>query len=653
MVAVVPREGEPDFELLSQLLRLHPNLDAVIDAIPSLLFVKSAADLKFVRINSAAREAFGVTNETVLNGDDFALFPRKDALAIRTSDLMVLESGEASQEIEERLTAKDGLRWFATKKLPITGEDGLQEFLLTFSVDITERKDMETTTEMWDQVFRYSKRGMVVGRPDGDKLELMNPAFPLMFGSTLEEMAGTPLMEIFAPASQRNVAMMLELVRQNGEHTFESECIRRDGTTFPVLVDATSVKDATGNVHHRAIRIQDTTLLKSNERELRADRSEAERANGAKSAFLSRMSHELRTPLNVILGFAQVMQLDELNPLQTESVDYILQAGRHLLALVDEALDISQIESGRMALSLESVDVSEVIREVLGLMEPLADNGGVRLVNVGPEQTVHVVADRQRLKQVLLNLVANGVNYNVRGGHVTVKCKARGSSVKISVSDSGIGIPKGGTLRLFAPFDRLGQEGGEVEGTGLGLSLSKALVEAMGGSLVAARLPEAGSVFSVSLAKAVDPDAVAASGDLSPTTGTGATGLVLYIEDNLANFRLVEQVLGRRPGIKILPAMQASIGLQLARFHVPDLIILDLHLPDMSGEETLRRLLRDPKTRSVPVVIASADADPRRVQRLLKLGARAYLTKPINIRELLETIDAILLDPEGARPLAS
>jgi PAS domain S-box-containing protein len=504
---------------------------------------------------------------------------------------------------------------------------------------------------MWDQVFHHAERGIVVGSPDGDTLEMMNPAFPLMFGYTLEELAGKPLIDIFAPEARAEVSAMLELVRRTGQHTFESVCVRKDGGTFPVLVDATSVKDAQGNVHHRAIRVQDTTLLKSTERALRADRTEAERANEAKSQFLSRMSHELRTPLNVILGFAQVMQLDELSGTQAESVGHILESGRHLLALIDEALDISQVESGHMALSLESVKVDEPVLEVLALLRQMAGTDGIRLFGGERDSDCYVIADRHRLKQVLMNLVANAIKYNVRGGYVRVECNREGPTVAISVSDTGIGFPEGSTDRLFSPFDRLGQEGGEVEGTGLGLSLSKALVEAMGGSITAAPNTEAGSVFTVRLraSERADPELeqpeMVAGGHGRPTT----EGLVLYIEDNLANFRLVEQVLARRPGVRVLPAMQARMGLQLALDHQPDLILLDLHLPDMSGEETLQRLLRNPLTRSIPVVIASADATPRRLQRLLSLGARAYLTKPIDIRQLLETIDSLLLEGQVGR----
>lgn len=650
----VRTEARPEIRIpgsgtASVVARQSQFLDFIVDAIPCLVFVKRADDLTYVRINRVAREALGLSGSSVIGKTDLEVLAFEDAARIQADDRRVVASRAMGEAFEEELRTRRGARWFCTRKVPVVGVEGLPEVLLTFSEDITEQRELRTTSEMWDQVFHHAERGIVVGSPDGDTLEMMNPAFPLMFGYTLEELAGKPLIDIFAPEARADVPAMFELVRLSGQHTFESVCVRKDGGTFPVLVDATSVKDALGNVHHRAIRVQDTTLLKSKERALRADRTEAERANEAKSQFLSRMSHELRTPLNVILGFAQVMQLDGLNGTQDESVGHILQSGRHLLALIDEALDISRVESGHLALSLEAVKVAEPVLEVLGLLRQMAETDGVRLFGSDVDSGCYVIADRHRLKQVLMNLVANAIKYNVRGGYVRVECKREGPVAAISVTDTGIGFPKGSTDRLFSPFDRLGQEAGEVEGTGLGLSLSKALVEAMGGSITAAPNTEAGSVFTVRLKASERADAApeafepVADGHGQPST----EGLVLYIEDNLANFRLVEQVLARRPGVRVLPAMQARMGLQLALDHQPDLILLDLHLPDMSGEETLQRLFRNPMTRSIPVVIASADATPRRLQRLLSLGARAYLTKPIDIRLLLETIDSLLLEGQA------
>lgn len=437
---------------------------------------------------------------------------------------------------------------------------------------------------------------------------------------------------------------MLDVVLERGHHSFECVHLRKDRTTFPALVVGSAVGGTDGSPRYRHISIQDISSLKETQAQLHAARVEAQRANQAKSEFLSRMSHELRTPLNVILGFAQVLQLDELSPGQSESVGHILQAGRHLLALIDDVLDISRIESGKMALSIEPVAMGDAVEDVLKLMQPLADERGVTLTHPSRGCGCHAFADRQRLKQVLLNLVTNAIKYNTRGGSLVIECADDGARVHISVIDDGIGFPEDALGRLFVPFDRLGREATEVEGTGLGLSLCKGLVEAMGGTIDARARPGGGSIFTVQLNRA---DAPALTGHVDgghAAAGRASRGVVLYVEDNLANFKLIEQVLSRRPGISVIPAMQGSLGLQLARDHHPDLVLLDLHLPDMKGDEVLQRLLRDPMTASIPVVIASADATQRQVERLLRMGARAYLTKPIDVPRLLETVDELLGD---------
>ncbi len=624
--------------------REHQAVEPSDDSIARMVFVKSARDLKFIRVNSTAQKLLGLSEPELIGKTDRDIFPPGEAARIQRDDWTVLDAGNVGPVFEESLITRFGRRWFWTQKVPVPGIDGRPDLLLTFSEDVTEQRGLRTASQMWEQVFHDAERGIVVGTPDGTTLDLMNPAFARMHGYTVEELAGTPLLDIFAPEARRAVPAMLELVRRDGQHTFESFHLRKNGTAFPVLVDATAVKDAQGNVQYRALNVQDISQLKSAERGLRADRAEAERANEAKSQFLSRMSHELRTPLNVILGFAQVMQLDDLTPSQSENVDHILQAGRDLLALIDDVLDISRVESGKMALSVESVGVAEMAEEVLRLMRPLADRHGVRVAQTTPECDYRVFADRQRLKQVLLNLVSNGIKYNVRGGYLTVECVATESEVSISVSDTGVGIPNDSVERLFAPFERLGKEGTQIEGTGLGLSISKSLVEAMGGTISAARRAQQGSVFTVHLKRSQLPQGDPAPAATNAESSGGATGLVLYIEDNLASFQLVEKVLSQRPGVKVLPAMQAGIGLQLAQDYQPDLILLDLHLPDMTGEEVLQQLRHNPQTWSIPVVVASADATSRRLERLLELGAKVYLTKPIDVRELLDTIDRFLPD---------
>jgi PAS domain S-box-containing protein len=382
-------------------------------------------------------------------------------------------------------------------------------------------------------------------------------------------------------------------------------------------------------------------------REARQAREAADRANLAKSEFLSRMSHELRTPLNAILGFAQLLDMERLGGRQADNVQQILRAGKHLLQLINEVLDITRIETGNLPLSPEPVLVSEVVGETLDLVESLAARWAVQILTAAlPHQ--YVQADRQRLKQVLLNLLTNAIKYNNAGGQVTVDCAAAPAQrLRIRVRDTGPGIPAEKLARLFTPFDRLGAEQSEVEGTGLGLALSRRLAEAMGGGLGVESTLGEGSVFWVELPLVESPvERMNRSGPLTlaPDAASGTPRTVLYVEDNLSNLQLIEQVLSYRPAIRLLTAMQGGISLDLAREHHPDVILLDLNLPDIPGIDVLRTLQADPQTRDIRVVVVSADATPGQIERLLAAGARAYLTKPLDVPQFLKVVDELLTD---------
>lgn len=386
-------------------------------------------------------------------------------------------------------------------------------------------------------------------------------------------------------------------------------------------------------------------------------REEAEAANRSKSEFLSRMSHELRTPLNAVIGFGQLLEMSELDEDERDSVKHILKGGFHLLELINEVLDIARIESGALALSTEPVLVRDLIEDALGLVRPIAEQYTIHLLNSHdstPDE--YVLADRHRLQQILLNLLANAVKYNRLGGSVAVAFARVGATVRIEVTDTGPGIAHEQLDRLFVPFERLGAEYTSVEGTGIGLALSRQLAEAMGGSLGVETEMGRGSTFFVELPVAEGPVErlerlrLAGSPDRVAEPSRPTSHKVLYIEDNLANVSLVRRILSEREGVELVPAMQGRLGVELGREHRPDLVLLDLHLPDISGCEVLQQLREEPATNATPVVIVSADATPGQVQRLLNAGALAYLTKPIEVAALLALIDEHVL---GSKPASA
>jgi signal transduction histidine kinase/AmiR/NasT family two-component response regulator len=401
---------------------------------------------------------------------------------------------------------------------------------------------------------------------------------------------------------------------------------------------------------------RDVTEQAMLEEDLRLAKLAAEQANEAKSEYLSRMSHELRTPLNAILGFAQLLDLDDLDTEQRDNLGHIMSGARHLLSLINEVLDIAAIEAGRLSLSLEPVALADVAAETVSLIRPLADQHHIVLAGPNVSCATHVLGDRQRLKQVLLNLLSNAVKYNREGGSVHLECEpVPGDRLRIKVTDTGLGIPSEALERLFVPFERVASQPTAIEGTGLGLPLSKRLAEAMGGALELVSTPDQGSTFWIELPLVGAPvqqaegqlDAEPASA-AEPVAQTGADLTVLYIEDNLSNLQLVERVLGHRPGVRLISAMRPQLGLDLAGQHHPDLILLDLHLPDMPGETVLRRLWSSPATADIPVAILSADARPALIERLLAEGVRGFLTKPLDIKELLGLVDGIAAEREQA-----
>ncbi len=371
-------------------------------------------------------------------------------------------------------------------------------------------------------------------------------------------------------------------------------------------------------------------------------RVEAERANRAKTEFISRMSHELRTPLNAILGFGQLLQSSDLDSDQHASVDHIVTAGGHLLGLINEILDISRIEAGQLRISAEPVAVQGVVDEAIDLVTPIAIGRSITVTAEFEDEGAWVRADVQRLKQVLLNLLSNAIKYNHDGGHVQVRASRTGDRVQIVVADDGPGIAPEAIDRLFSPFERLGAEQTSVEGSGLGLAVSRGMLEAMGGSISVESASGRGSAFTIDLASA---DLVPPA-DTSPRPRGNAAHLtrhcdLLCIDDNRSNMALLEHVFDGHPTLHLIAAGSAREGLQLARERRPTIVLLDLDLPDLPGEEVLARLKADPQISDIPVVIVAADVGPERLELLKAHGATACIPKPIDIGELLAVIDGL------------
>jgi PAS domain S-box-containing protein len=461
------------------------------------------------------------------------------------------------------------------------------------------------------------------------------------------ELWGRPLEEWLAEDAREAFRARFERLGDAGQvHLGEHRVVQGESERWCELIASLTPLDDQDLV---LLIARDITERRRAERAL-LEREAAEHASQAKSEFLSRMSHELRTPLNAILGFAQLLEMDAVDDDQSESAQQILRAGGHLLDLINEVLDLSRIEAGKLSLSLEPVSVRDVLRDAVGLIRPLASQRGITVHTDGCDETeLYVRADLQRLKQVVLNFLSNAIKYNREGGAIFLcLCVTEDERVRIGVRDTGPGIPEEKRERLFVPFDRLDAHESEIEGTGLGLVLSRGIAEAMGGRIGLESEVGEGSTFWIELPRDGRPEptpipAGAPEGTPSRRSeGEEGTHTVLYIEDNLSNLRLVERLLASRPELRLLPAMQGSLGLELARQHRPELILLDLNLPDISGEEVLGQLRQDPALRETAVVVISADAMPTQVDRLMRAGASDYLTKPLDVKRFLGVVDASL-----------
>lgn len=471
-------------------------------------------------------------------------------------------------------------------------------------------------------------------------------------------------LELAAPIAPGFEALVFKASR-GIEDIYELTYVRKDGSRFPAVVSVTALRDVPGMIIGYLLIATDNTarqqakveriladqVLRDKSAELENAKFLAEKANLAKSDFLSSMSHELRTPLSAILGFAQLIESGTPRPTPTQrrSIEQILKAGWYLLELINEILDLSLIESGKLSLSVEPMALADVMRECQTMVEPQAQQRGISVVFPPLETPYFVNADRTRVKQVLINLLSNAIKYNRANGSVVVACNMSSPGrMRIGVKDTGKGLAPEEIAQLFQPFNRLGQEANAEQGTGIGLVVCKRLVELMGGSIGVESKVDEGSVFWVELDLSDKPHVVADIAEPAAVVsakiqGDASLRTLLYVEDNPANLMLVEDLIARRPDIRLLSARDGKRGVEIARAAQPDVILMDINLPGISGITAMQILAEDPATTHIPVVALSANAMPRDIEKGLEAGFFRYLTKPIKVNEFMSTLDLALL----------
>ena len=533
--------------------------------------------------------------------------------------------------------------------------------------EITDRKLAEQEIQKLNLAINQSPAAVIITDKKGH-LQYMSPAFIKMTGYEYEELIGQPIGIIKSGQTDRRVYQDLwETINAGKTWRYEWQNRRKNGELYWEDIAINPIRNEEGDIISFMAIKQDITQRKKYEEEiielninlenrihertyeLEQAKKEADEANSAKSEFLSRMSHELRTPMNSILGFAQLLEYSELTEAQLRNLEFIIKSGNHLLHLINEVLDITRIESGKVDVSLEPVDVIGAISEISESFEPIAEKNHIQLIlpSTGV-RNIFVQADLQRLKQVLVNLINNGIKYNKPYGEVKVSVSTDPAKVqtpghvRIEIKDTGIGIEAKNLNKLFMPFERAGHENSTIEGTGLGLSVVDKLIELMNGKIGVESTPGIGSTFWIELPQAVHAEFNQEVFSTTLETDENSavwSGKVLMVEDNQTNLELISELVQTiDPNFELIHTKFGEEVLSLAEVHRPNLILLDLHLPDMHGSEVLKRLKSGSETNKIPVVVVSADASPKTIETLLSLGAEEYVTKPINVSQMIKLI---------------
>ena len=627
--------------------------------------------------NVGAERMLGYTAAEVMNqitpadiSDPQEVIARAKALSVELGtpitpgfEALVFKASRGIEDIYElTYIRKDGSRFPAVVSITALrdAQDAIIGYLL-IGTDNTARKQVEEERKKLDQRLRdqqFYTRSLIESNIDAlmttdpsGIITDVNKQMEALTGCTRDELIGAPFKNYFTDPERAEAAIKLVLSEKKVTN-YELTARARGGKQTVVSYNATTFYDRDRTLQGVFAAARDVTernrldqVLLDKNVELESAKSVAEQANLAKSDFLSSMSHELRSPLNAILGFAQLMESDSQSPTpsQKESIAQILDSGWHLLNLINEILDLAVIEAGTVSLSGESVSLDEVMVECRAMMEPQAQQRGISMTFPEFDSPCFVSSDRTRLKQILINLLSNAIKYNKAQGTVVVDyAVAAPDRLRVNIRDTGAGLNPEKLAQLFQPFNRLGQEAGGVEGTGIGLVVTKRLIELMGGAIGVDSIVGAGSVFWIELIAAAPPQLAVDGGEAEyapPLVPHGARlRTLLCVEDNPANLKLVEELIARRPDLRLLTAVNGTLGIERARASQPEMILMDVNLPDISGIEAMKVLREDPVTAHIPIVALSANAMPRDIRKGLEAGFFRYLTKPIKVEEFMDTL---------------
>jgi PAS domain S-box-containing protein len=602
----------------------------------------------FVLVNPAYRHVLGWEPEELI-GQSCRDYFHPDDLE-RASNIFQPTNGVVPSvvELDLRERCHDGtyrwMKWTVRKDADLyyaTGHDNTQGRETTHALAVSIEKSRAIFDAAVDSIIVIDQNMNVVEA---------SPSNDSTFAFTREQTEGRAALDFVHPDDHALILEALERAFSNDDVVrVRFRGLHTDGRWVMIESRGRALRDALGNPTGAVIISRDISDSVETQRALELAKNEAEQANVAMSEFMSRMSHELRTPLNSVLGFAQILQMELEAPSELEMIGYIVKSGGYLLELINEVLDISRVESGSIAVSLELVSIESLVAECLESVASDAVAAGIEMVD-RCDGARHVRADPQHLKQVLVNLLSNAIKYNHPGGSVTLTCVEDAGRLRLLVTDTGPGVAPQLHERLFAPFDRLDAESKGIEGTGLGLALSKGLMEAIGGSLGVESELGIGSTFWLELPLAtIATDFAKAEADTAGRSVSNAdvSATVLYIEDNVGNVRLLERLLAHRPNVRLITTLEGRLGVDLALRHGPDLILLDVHMPDLSGYEVLELLRGDVRTAAIPVVMLSADASNEQIQRFRDAGAHDYLTKPLDLQHFLTQLDDYLQDHES------